>query len=33
MPSRRWEDNYKMDLKGIVVNMKSLAASVQDRDN
>ena len=29
---RRWEDNIKMDLKEIGVNMRSWIVSTQDRD-
>ena len=29
---RRWEDNIKMDLKEIGVNMRSWIDSAQDRD-
>ena len=29
---RRWEDNIKMDLKEIVVNVRSWVDSPQDRD-
>jgi hypothetical protein len=31
-PRHRWEDNIKMDLKEISVNMKNLVDFVQDRD-
>ena len=31
-PRRRWEDNIRMDLKEIVINMRNLVDSAQDRD-
>ena len=30
-PRRRWEDNVRMDLKGIDINMKNWVDSAQDR--
>ena len=31
-PGRRWEDNIRMDLKEIVINMRNWVGSAQDRD-
>ena len=31
-PRRRWEDNIRMDLKQIGVNMRNWVDSAQDRD-
>ena len=31
-PRRRWEDNIRMDLKEMVINMRNWVDSVQDRD-
>ena len=31
-PSRRWEDNIRIDLKGIDINMRSWGDRTQDRD-
>ena len=31
-PRRRWEDNIRMDLKGIDVNTRNWVDSAQDRD-
>ena len=31
-PRHRWEDNIRMDLKGIGVNVRSSIDSAQDRD-
>ena len=31
-PTCRWEDNIRMDLKGIGVNTRNLVNSIQDRD-
>ena len=30
-PARKWEDNIRMNLKGIGVNTKNLVDSAQDR--
>ena len=32
MPKLRWEDNIRMDLKGIGINTRNWADLVQDRD-
>ena len=31
-PRRRWEDNIRMDLKEIVINMRNWIDSAQDKD-
>ena len=31
-PTCRWEDNIRMDLKEIVINMRNWVGSAQDRD-
>jgi hypothetical protein len=31
-PRRRWEDNIRMDLKEICINMSNWVDSAQDRD-
>ena len=31
-PRRRWEDNIRMDLKGIDINKRNWVNSAQDRD-
>ena len=31
MPRRRWEDNIRMDLEHIGINMRNLVDSAQDR--
>ena len=31
-PSRRWEDNIRMDLKEIGINTRNWVVSAQDRD-